>query len=276
MPEMAIKAVRCIRNSVIGEIHCCFRSIHRYLLCYLFLSGVGGITLAPFCILPQMVTGGKDKIMKTMVPKNEFGLFADIKGVPRIDSMTVAEIFGKRHDNVIRDIRGLDCSKEFLLLNFEEQTYIDNNAHTQVCYNMTRDGFVFLVMGYRGKKAAAFKEAYIRRFNEMEEFIKYLLEARTEFPLLTANIALIKENPKPYYFSNECDMLNRIVLGRTAKQVREEHGLKKGTSIRPYLKNVEIEAIDQLQRVDIGLLISTPDFQKRKQYLEWFYMKKFQ
>lgn len=38
----------------------------------------------------------------------------------------------------------------------------------------------------------------------------------------------------------------------------------------------EIEAIDQLQRVDIGLLISTPDFQKRKQYLEWFYMKKFQ
>ena len=276
MPEMAIKAVGCIRNSVIGEIHCCFRSIHRYLLCYLFFSGVGGSTLAPFCILPQMVTGGKDKTMKTMVPKNEFGLFADIKGVPRIDSMTVAEIFGKRHDNVIRDIRGLDCSKEFLLLNFEEQTYIDNNAHTQVCYNMTRDGFVFLVMGYRGKKAAAFKEAYIRRFNEMEEFIKYLLEARTEFPLLTANIALIKENPKPYYFSNECDMLNRIVLGRTAKQVREEHGLKKGTSIRPYLKNEEIEAIDQLQRVDIGLLISTPDFQKRKQYLEWFYMKKFQ
>ena len=276
MPEMVIKAVGCIRNSVIGEIHCCFWSIHRYLLCYLFFSGVGGITLAPFCILPQMVTGGKDKNMKTMVPKNEFGLFADIKGVPRIDSMTVAEIFGKRHDNVIRDIRGLDCSKEFLLLNFEEQTYIDNNAHTQVCYNMTRDGFVFLVMGYRGKKAAVFKEAYIKRFNEMEEFIKYLLEARTEFPLLTANIALIKENPKPYYFSNECDMLNRIVLGRTAKQVREEHGLKKGTSIRPYLKNEEIEAIDQLQRVDIGLLISTPDFQKRKQYLEWFYMKKFQ
>lgn len=276
MPEMAIKAVGCIRKKVIGEIHCCFRSIHRYLRCYLYLSGVGGITLAPFCILPQMVTGGKDKTMKTMVPKNEFGLFADSKGVPRIDSMTVAEIFGKRHDNVIRDIRGLDCSKEFLLLNFEEQTYIDNNAHTQVCYNMTRDGFVFLVMGYRGKKAAAFKETYIRRFNEMEEFIKYLLEARTEFPLLTANIALIKENPKPYYFSNECDMLNRIVLGRTAKQVREEHGLKKGTSIRPYLKNEEIEAIDQLQRVDIGLLISTPDFQKRKQYLEWFYMKKFQ
>ena len=33
---------------------------------------------------------------------------------------------------------------------------------------MTKDGFTFLVMGYTGKKAAAFKEAYIKRFNEME------------------------------------------------------------------------------------------------------------
>ena len=214
--------------------------------------------------------------MKNMVPKNQFGLFADTKGVAMIDSVTVAEIFGKRHDNVVRDIRSLDCSKEFLLLNFEEQTYIDNNAHRQVCYNMTRDGFVFLVMGYRGKKAAAFKEAYIRRFNEMEEFIKYLLEARTEFPLLTDNIMLLHERPKPYYFSNEADMLNRIALGKTAKQIREEHGLKQGTSIRPYLTTKQIEAIDLLQRVDIGLLVSTPDFQERKRYLEWYYMKKLQ
>lgn len=212
---------------------------------------------------------------KTLVPKNEFGLFADTKGVAMIDSVKVAEIFGKRHDNVVRDVRELDCSEEFRLLNFEESSYINAQGHKQPCYNMTRDGFVFLVMGYRGRKAAAFKETYIRRFNEMEQFIKFLLEARMDFPLLTANIQLIKENPKPYHFSNECNMLNRIVLGRTAKEVREEHGLKAGTSIRPYLKKEEIEAIDQLQRVDIGLLISTPDFQQRKQFLEWYYHKKF-
>ena len=60
------------------------------------------------------------------------------------------------------------------------------------------------------------------------------------------------------------------------KQVREEHGLKPGTSIRPYLTTKQIEAIDRLQRVDIGLLVSTPDFQERKRYLEWYYMKKLQ
>lgn len=170
----------------------------------------------------------------------------------------------------------LDCSEEFRLLNFDESTYINAQGHKQPCFNMTRDGFVFLVMGYRGKKAASFKEAYIKRFNEMEEFIKYLLEARTEFPLLTDNIMLLHEHPKHYHFSNEADMLTRIALGKTAKQIREEHGLKQGTSIRPYLTTKQIEAIDLLQRVDIGLLVSTPDFQERKRYLEWYYMKKLQ
>ena len=214
--------------------------------------------------------------MKYLVAKNEFGMYADNNGVARVDSLAVADAFNKDHRNVIRDIRNLDCSEEFRQLNFEQSSYINAQGHRQPCFNMTRDGFVFLVMGYRGKKAASFKEAYIKRFNEMEQFIKCLLEARTEFPLLTDNIQLLHEKPMHYHFSNEADLLNRIVLGKTAKQVREEHGLKAGTSIRPYLTTQQIEAIDHLQRVDIGLLVSTPDFQERKRYLEWYYMKKFQ
>ena len=47
---------------------------------------------------------------------------------------------------------------------------------------MTRDGFTMLVMGYTGQKAMKFKELYIKRFNEMEQFIKTLVSARKEFP----------------------------------------------------------------------------------------------
>ena len=214
--------------------------------------------------------------MKNLISKNELGIYGDAKGVVRVDSLAVAEAFEKDHRNVLRDIDNLDCSDEFRELNFERTTYLSSQGHKKPCYTMTRDGFVFLVMGYRGKKAAAFKEAYIKRFNQMEEQIKYLLEARMEFPLLTENILLTHESPKHYHFSNEADLLNRIVLGKTAKQVREEHELKSGTSIRPYLTKEQIEAIDKLQRVDIGLLVSTPDFQERKRYLEWYYMKKLQ
>lgn len=124
-----------------------------------------------------------------------------------------------------------------------------------------------------GRKASQFKEAYIKRFNQMESFIQTLIEVRQEFPLLTKNIKLIHENPKPYHFSNECDMLNRIVLGKTAKQFRLEHDIEKGKSIRPYLTKEQIKQLDILQKVDIGLLVSVPDYDQRKRYLEWYYTK---
>jgi hypothetical protein len=41
-------------------------------------------------------------------------------------------------------------------------------------YEMTRDGFIFLVMGYRGQAAAAFKEAFIGEFNRREAEISRL------------------------------------------------------------------------------------------------------
>lgn len=201
---------------------------------------------------------------------DEYGVFCDGKDTARANSMMVAKMFGKRHDNVLRDIESMECSEEFRLLNFEEIYYKDEYRRKQKAYAMTRDGFTFLVMGYRGKKAAQFKEAYINRFNQMEKFIKTLVEARTQFPLLTENIKLLHDSPKAYHFSNECDMLNRIVLGKTAKQIRQENGLEKGESIRPYLTESQVEILDILQKVDIGLLVSVPDFEQRKRHLEWY------
>lgn len=138
--------------------------------------------------------------MQTLIPMDDFGVFVDKQDTVRVDSRFVAQFFEKRHDLVLRDIRNLDCSENFRLLNFEESTYINEQGHKQPCYVMTRDGFVFLAMGYRGKRAAQFKELYIHRFNEMEAFIKTLVSARQEFPLLTENIRLLKDDPKPYHF----------------------------------------------------------------------------
>lgn len=130
-----------------------------------------------------------------------------------------------------------------------------------------------LVMGYTGEKAMQFKEAYINRFNEMEEFIKTLTEMRQEFPLLTEQIKFMHENPKPYHFSNECDMINRLVLGISAKKFRELHGIPKGESIRPYLSAEKIRLMDRLQKIDLGLLIAFPEYEKRKQHLDAYLRK---
>lgn len=193
-----------------------------------------------------------------------------MKETARANSLIVAKFFGKDHRKVTRDIENLDCSPEFNAANFGRISYTDSRGRKQKAYAMTRDGFMFLVMGYRGKKAAALKELYIKRFNEMEKFIRALAEMREEFPLLTANIALIHDDPKPYHYSNEANMLNRLAIGMTAKEFRVLHGLKDGESIRPYLTPEQVDTLDTLQKIDTGLMLAMPDFNQRKRQLQWY------
>ena len=211
--------------------------------------------------------------MKELIPKDNYGIFADIHDTVRVDSLYVAQMFNKMHDDVLKSIRNLDCSEEFRLRNFAESSYLNQQGKKQPCYAMTRDGFTFLVMGYRGKKAARFKEAYIRRFNQMETFIRTLVATRKDYPLLTENIKLLHENPKPHHFSNECDLINRLVTGMTAKEFRKARGVKPGASIRPYLDEEQIWLMNTLQKADIGLLISEPNYEARKRHLEWYKTK---
>ena len=213
--------------------------------------------------------------MKQLIPMDEHGMFADTHDVARVDSRFVAEAFDKNHRDVLRGIRTLigensGLSNDFRLRNFAQSSYTNEQGHKQPCYEMTRDGFTMLVMGFTGKKAARFKEFYIKRFNEMERFIGTLVSAREQFPKLTAQIRLLHPDAKPYHYSNECDMLNRIVIGMSAKQFREAHDLEKGQSIRPYLRDDQIAMLDLLQTVDIGLLLAVPDYQQRKRQLEWY------
>ena len=90
-------------------------------------------------------------------------------GTPVVSSRTVATIFEKRHDNILRDIDAL--------LNFEDSStqewffassYKDPSGKSNREYFMTRDGFSLLAMGFNSKKALQFKVAFIKRFNEME------------------------------------------------------------------------------------------------------------
>lgn len=83
-------------------------------------------------------------------------------------SLKVAEMFSKRHDNVIVDIRNLLNTGEISLLNFEESKYTNDRGKTYPMYLIDRDGFTLLAMGFTGKEALKFKVQYIQAFNKME------------------------------------------------------------------------------------------------------------
>ena len=94
---------------------------------------------------------------------------AIIEGQITTTSQQIAAHFGKRHDTVLRAIRNMECSAEYRLRNFAESSYRNEQGKEQPCYRLTRDGFVFLAMGFTGKDAAQWKEAYITAFNKMEQ-----------------------------------------------------------------------------------------------------------
>ena len=90
----------------------------------------------------------------------------------KTNSVLVAKVFNKEHGKVMRDIANLKCSNDFRAANFGLSSYVNEQNKEFPMYEMTKDGFTFLVMGYTGQKAAEFKEAYINAFNKMEAELK--------------------------------------------------------------------------------------------------------
>lgn len=118
-------------------------------------------------------------------------------------SLKVAEAFGKRHTHVLDKISKLDCSPEFTSANFSAhvQTIEIGNGATRESkfYQMTKDGFMFLVMGFTGKEAALVKEKFIAVFNHMAEYIKQQIQNPTQPQ--TVNVFVLPENYKDIMFN---------------------------------------------------------------------------
>ena len=187
------------------------------------------------------------------------------------DSMILAEGAGVEHRAVIQLINShKEDIEEFGRVTFEMRPFETNGGvqKMKICRLNEQQATFLISLMKNTKPVVAFKKELVRQFFRMREYIHELVTARHDYPLLTEQIKLVHENPKPYHFSNECDMLNRLVTGMSAKQFREAHGIEKGKSIRPYLTAEQIDLMEKLQKVDVGLLVAVPDFEQRKQFLE--------
>lgn len=181
-------------------------------------------------------------------------------------SLDVAETFGKNHYDVLRDIRHLDCSEKFGKRNFAFTSYTDKQGKEKPLVLMTRDGFTFLVMGYRGEKAAQFKEAYIEQFNRMErELRRKQVQRETLKPIrrsLTDAIQAASDDPWAYKLFT--DLAYKSVTGRNAAQLRRERGADKKAAAVDYLTAEEIRQITKRQEQFAVLLEMGMDYQQIK------------
>jgi Rha family phage regulatory protein len=98
------------------------------------------------------------------------------------NSQVVASYFGKKHYNVLRKIDEIitDAPIEFTSTHFRGHTVKLRagavNRDSKI-YEMTKDGFMFLVMGFTGAKAADLKINFINAFNEAQRRL-----SRTQHP----------------------------------------------------------------------------------------------
>ncbi len=132
-------------------------------------------------------------------------------------SLDVANFFGKKHKDVLKAIQNLECSSEFRGRNFAPTFYEvpgpNNSFRKEPMYELTKDGLIFLAMGYQGERAARIKEAYIMAFNQMAE----ALQRPAEPGLL---VRMVETTTRMYQAIN--DRLNRIERG-TAQRMLEQH-----------------------------------------------------
>lgn len=163
-------------------------------------------------------------------------------------SLKISEAFGKQHKDVLKRLHNLDCSTEFNERNFAPVKYTDQKGESRAAYEMTKDGFMFLVMGFTGKKAAQIKEAYINAFNAMAKE----LESNSQHPQTFSVEEMTQADRSISFNRHECTPITSAD-GRhwlAARQLNSLLGYKRrDVAAMLYGKNAEKFEPSQVARI---------------------------
>lgn len=111
-----------------------------------------------------------------------------------LTSMEVAEMVGKSHDKLLRDIRTyveqLSLSKIGESDFFTESTYKNERGKEYPCYNVTKKGCEFIANKLTGIKGTEFTAKYINRFHDMEDELR---QPKSPIQILELEFAALKE-----------------------------------------------------------------------------------
>lgn len=118
------------------------------------------------------------------------------------DSLTIASMFGKSHDNVLKDIRKQVeyAGVEFSLVNFHESNY-ENRGKQYPKFDLTEEAFTLVVFGYNTKEAVQTKISFIKEFKRMKDYI---------------------QNQRKQVITNPFDQIQLLALGTTQLNERVE------------------------------------------------------
>ncbi|MED3466403.1 MULTISPECIES: Rha family transcriptional regulator [Bacillus] len=165
----------------------------------------------------------------TIVNERKNKLVFESNGKIVTDSLTIASMFGKEHNNVLKDVRKqIDyAGQEFGQVNFHQSTYINTQNKRMPKYDLTEEAFALVAMSYNTKEAVQMKIRFIEEFKRMKQHIQNqqqlpkdpmsilkltfdVLEGqKQEIQDIKSDVKDLRENAPLYAI--ECDEVSKVV-----------------------------------------------------------------
>ncbi|WP_238884445.1 Rha family transcriptional regulator [Clostridium sp. YIM B02551] len=202
-----------------------------------------------------------------------------------LDSREVAQMIGKEHKNLLRDIKGyieiLDGSKLSSHNFFVESTYTNSQNKEQPCFLLTRKGCDMVANKMTGEKGVLFTAEYVTRFEEMEKELnpmlngnlKAILLIHAEVGELLAATSHIETRVESLENTMTIDYSQQLTLCEIAKHIAiESMGGKdtpsyKNSSLRSKVFSQVWKDFKEYFQVNSYKNTAVKDYEKAKEYL---------
>ena len=148
-------------------------------------------------------------------------------------------------------------------------------------YEMDRDGFSLLAMGFTGEKALRWKLEYINAFNVMEAELKRIYTERQQWQIerdkgvvirhiLTDTIKMkVSDSPhKKFAYPNYTNLIYRTLFGKTAKELEIEFGVKSRESLRDYFTGEDLSKVQSMEMLVSSLINCGWGYEEIKQFIQ--------
>lgn len=179
-----------------------------------------------------------------------------------MSSLEIAELTGKRHDHVLRDIRKMLEELEVGVLKFGETYINEQNGQEYSYFKLPRRECLILISSYSIKLRALL----VDRLSELESTLAKEAKAWKDSRSLTRECykemcstlanhrSICGKETKVFHYSNEAKMINQIVLG--------VNNVSRDNQPKHILDN-----IDNLSRTNISLMNAGFSYKERKDIL---------
>lgn len=194
-----------------------------------------------------------------------------------VSSRKVAENYGKRHDAVLRDIRGIIGMVPEAAHNFVEGSYPDQQGQQRPEFVMDRQGFSILVMGFTGEQAKQFTYKYTTAFEQMAAKLATPVIPSPAQALLQAVTLLAEQEKKVQILEHRVNTLDGITIEGTKRQqlnaMIRKYAFDNGFTFSKAWQDF-IAAFNLAYRTNLTLRVkntkakSTPDYLERVGWLE--------